>query len=132
MTRQLSLLLLMVSLLAALTGCGRGTTDLYRAYNLTTIVDKSGKPTRDLASQNRVSLQTSGEYSYFYVAPEHEDFANPDPYAKKTDADSDEAVDEDSDESAEESTDESEDPGAELEEQLDELSEAVEELSEEE
>jgi hypothetical protein len=127
----------MVSLLAALTGCGRGTTDLYRAYNLTTIVDKSGKPTRDLASQNRVSLQTSGEYSYFYVAPEHEDFANPDPYAKTTEADeadedSDEAVDEASDESADESTDESEDSGDELEEKIDELSDAVEALGEDE
>lgn len=64
--RKLGLLFLFISL----AGCGRGQSDLYRAYNISPMHDSSGKITEDLASQNRHSLQSSGEYTYLYVAPE--------------------------------------------------------------
>lgn len=67
--RKLGLLCLFI----ALTGCGRGEIDLYRAYNITQMRDSSGKVAQDLASQNRNSMQTGGEYTYLYVPPTQAD-----------------------------------------------------------
>ncbi|HEY9843622.1 MAG TPA: hypothetical protein V6D23_24335 [Candidatus Obscuribacterales bacterium] len=92
--RKLGLLLLLVSL----AGCGRGTTDLYRAYNVYNMHDSSGKVTTDLGTQNRYSLQTSGEYSYFYVTPDQ-----PEAEADKKDSDATDADASDADTSAEDS-----------------------------
>ncbi|PKL75207.1 MAG: hypothetical protein CVV27_16565 [Candidatus Melainabacteria bacterium HGW-Melainabacteria-1] len=82
MMRLSALLLLLLSL----TACGRGTTDLYRAYNLTQMRDSAGKPVSDLATQNRYSMQNSGETAYYYVTPEQ--ITAPEPEAT-TEAESD-------------------------------------------
>lgn len=67
--RKLGLLCLFL----ALTGCGRGEIDLYRAYNISPMRDSSGKVAQDLASQNRNRMQTGGEYTYLYVPPTQAD-----------------------------------------------------------
>lgn len=122
--------------LLAFTGCGRGTSDIYRAYNLPQR-DSSGKVVQDLAAQNRYTLQTGGEYKYFYTAPEPET-ASPDGKAivKEEVAQeqiSEESSEENSEETAEENEEYSEevsdtedmDPTAALSDKLDALSEAI-------
>lgn len=128
--------------LLAFTGCGRGTTDLYRAYNLPNR-DSAGKVIPDLAAQNRYSLQTSGEYKYFYTSPEAET-ANPDgkPNPKPEEADTsaetsdetadstEESTEETSEEGSEEAVDTTEmDPTAAVSDKLDALSDALSELA---
>lgn len=88
--RKLGLIFLFV----ALTGCGRGQIDILRAYNINPIRDASGKATTDLATQNRTSLQSAGQYTYIYVPPTQDD----------TDASASETADADEDTSAEDAT----------------------------
>lgn len=71
--RKASILLILLTLISA---CGRDPGTLYRSYNLTPIQDKDGNIQPDLATQNRQSMQTSGNYSYFYVAPNHDEPAS--------------------------------------------------------
>lgn len=129
--------------LLAFTGCGRGTTDLNRAYNLPNR-DSAGKVIPDLAAQNRYSLQTSGEYKYFYTSPEAET-ANPDgkpnptpeaaaeetsdETADSTETSTEESTEETSEEGSEEAVDTTEmDPTAAVSDKLDALSDALSEL----
>lgn len=100
---------------ATLSACGRSTAEIYRAYNLTAVSNAKGQATQDLASQNRLSLQTGSENTYFYSVPVHEDFINPDEKklldaqkAAQADQTSTESDDESSDESSEDSNAESE------------------------
>lgn len=127
--------------LLAFTGCGRGTSDIYRAYNLPQR-DSSGKVVQDLAAQNRYTLQTGGEYKYFYTAPEPET-ASPDgktivkeevaeeqvaeeQVAEETTEESSEETTEENEEYSEEVSDtEDMDPTAALSDKLDALSEAI-------
>lgn len=107
MLRTAALFILLATMLSA---CGgRNPADIYRAYNLTSGVGSNGKSAAgDLAAQNRYTLQTSGEYQYLYVAPEQQDFQNPDPNAQADKHTDESSVDEsESDESADETTEES-------------------------
>lgn len=63
---KMSLLFLLMALVSA---CGRDPANLYRAYDINPLQDQEGHVLPDLASQNRQSLQTNGEYQYFYVPP---------------------------------------------------------------
>ncbi len=121
--------------LLAFTGCGRGTSDIYRAYNLPQR-DSSGKVVQDLAAQNRYTLQTGGEYKYFYTAPEPET-ASPDGKAIVKEAAEEQSTEETTEESSEETAEENEesseagsdtedmDPTAALSDKLDALSQAI-------
>lgn len=61
--------ILIISALLSLTACGRGSTDIYRAYNYNPIVNSDGKAVADLASQNRENFQRNAVTAYRYVAP---------------------------------------------------------------
>ena len=64
--------ILIVSALLSLTACGRGSTDIYRAYNYNPIVNSDGKAVADLASQNRENFQCNPVAAYHYVSPTQE------------------------------------------------------------
>lgn len=56
------------------TGCGRSTSDVYRAYNLVS--------QRDLAAENRLALQSNSGLSYLYIPPDAEDLTEEEPVAQ--------------------------------------------------
>ncbi len=64
--------ILIIAALLSLTACGRGSSDIYRAYNYNPIVDSEGKAVADLASQNRATFQRNSVSSYYYVSPTQE------------------------------------------------------------
>lgn len=81
--RKVSFLLILLALIPA---CGRDPGTLYRSYNLTPIQDNEGNIQPDLATQNRQSLQTNGNYSYFYVPPSHDQESETDTTETQEDA----------------------------------------------
>lgn len=100
-------LFVLFSSFASLSACGRSSAEIYRAYNLTAVSNAKGQVTQDLATQNRLSLQTGSENTYFYSVPVHEDFINPDE-KKLLEAQKADQKAETSEESDEESSDETE------------------------
>ena len=112
-SKQALTLLLILGSFTAFSACGRSSAEIYRAYNLTAVTGAKGQAVQDLAAQNRLSLQTGGESTYFYSVPEQKDFINPDEKklldAEKAAQEAKEAAAEDSEESSEETSDEPED-----------------------
>ena len=66
--RKRSALLLLSTLL--ITACGgRSPADLQRTLGYIQPMDAQGQPVLDLATQNRVSMQTNTPFNYIYTAP---------------------------------------------------------------
>lgn len=127
--RQLTLLLLLLSL----TACGRGASDIYRAYNISPVRDENGKVAADLAAQNRLSMQVGVVNNYFYEPPSHETAADSEAEEVDETDNSDEMLpdtesDAEDSEENEEISDEQE-PVAELEDKIDALADALAELT---
>ena len=110
--------ILIVSALLSLTACGRGSTDIYRAYNYNPIVNSDGNAVADLASQNRDNFQRNPVSAYRYVPPSQEQAETADTTAASTVEDTDDFLPEDALASAKE--------------KLNEIVDQVEELVDEE
>lgn len=130
--RQLTLLLLLLSL----TACGRGASDIYRAYNISPVRDENGKVAADLAAQNRLSMQVGVVNNYFYEPPSHETVTDSEAEeADETDNSDEMLPDTENDAEASEDSEENEEvsdeqePVTELEDKIDALADALAELT---